>query len=196
MRPLEVDGLKVLRPASTPPGQHDDADALEIRPVRSDDKPDLVDGFAQLGDESRYQRFMSARDLLSDAELRYFTEVDHHDHEALIAIDPRTGRGVGVARFIRSPVEPRIAELAVTVVDEWQGRRVGTRLASELAGRAREEGITVLTALVLAENGAMLALARALGAVQVSRQEGGAVEIAIELSDQGAAAVTPPARGA
>lgn len=54
----------------------------------------------------------------------------------------------------------------------------------------------MLTALVLAENGAMLALARALGAVQVSRQEGGAVEIAIELSDQGAAAVTPPARGA
>jgi RimJ/RimL family protein N-acetyltransferase len=82
---------------------------------------------------------------------------------------------------MRSPEDADAAELAVTVVDDWQGRRVGTRLASELASRAREEGISVFTALVLADNGAMLALAKALGEVRGVRHEDGAVEIAIEL---------------
>ena len=105
-RPREVDVLKVPPLPPTPPGPHVDVGALEIRPVRSDDKPDLVRGFEQLGDESRYQRFMSARNLLSEAELRYFSEVDHHDHEALIAIDLRTGKGVGVARLCAHPKMP------------------------------------------------------------------------------------------
>jgi RimJ/RimL family protein N-acetyltransferase len=158
-----------------------DVGGLEVRAVRSEDKPDLVRGFEHLSDRSRYRRFLSPHARLSSAELHYFTEVDHHDHEALVAVDPRTGEGVGEARFIRSREDPHAAELAVAVVDEWQGRGVGTRLASELARRAHEEGITVFTALVLADNRGMLALARSLGEVRVLDRAQGAVEIAIEL---------------
>jgi RimJ/RimL family protein N-acetyltransferase len=178
-----------LAVASLPPpplGSRPDAGALEIRAVRADDKLDLVRGFEHLSDRSRYRRFLSPHARLSSAELRYFTEVDHHDHEALVAVDPRTGEGVGEARFIRSPEDPHAAELAMAVVDEWQGRGVGTRLASELARRAREEGITTFTALVLASNEAMLALARHLGRMRVLDRAHGAVEIAIELLEPGA----------
>jgi len=160
-------------------------DALEIRPISPDDKQALLDGFERLSDESRYRRFLSPHDKLSDAELRYFTNVDHHDHEALVAIDPASREGVGVARYIRSPSDPHSAELAVAVLDDWQRQGVGTRLATALADRAREEGITTLTGLVLADNELMLNLAREIGDARVVHRERGTVEIAIELPDQG-----------
>jgi GNAT superfamily N-acetyltransferase len=112
---------------------------LVIRPITPHDKQALIDGFERLSETSRYRRFLSPHGRLSDAELRYFTEVDHHHHEALVAIDPRTQQGVGIGRYIRSKQDPTAAELAIAVVDEWQRMGVGTRLATALADRARQE---------------------------------------------------------
>jgi hypothetical protein len=47
----------------------------------------------QSSDDAVYRRFLSLRGRLSEAELRYITEVDHRDHEALLAFDPDDGRG-------------------------------------------------------------------------------------------------------
>ena len=163
---------------------HDAAD-LEIRPIEPDDKQAMVAAFERLSDESRYRRFMNPHGRLSAAELRYFTEVDHHDHEALVAVDPRTQEGVGVARYIRSHDDPAVAELAVAVIDEWQGRGVGSRLVAALARRALEEGVTRFSAYVLADNELMLNLLRDLGTVKVLHQELGTVELTVELSESG-----------
>jgi RimJ/RimL family protein N-acetyltransferase len=158
---------------------------VEIRPIEPQDKDALARGFDRLSERSRYRRFLSPRGPLTDAELRYFTEVDHHDHEALVAVDPETGEGVGVARFIRSLEDRRIAELAVAVADDWQGRGVGTLLTAELAKRARDEGITCFTALALAENDAMLGLLEELGKVRAGPTQLGTVELAVDLPDEG-----------
>ena len=159
---------------------------LDIRPIRADDKAQLKAGFERLSQTSRYRRFLSPHDELSDEELRYFTEIDHHDHEALVAINPHTGEGVGVARYVRSEEDPHVAELAVAVVDDWQRRGVGTRLATALADRAREEGITAFTGLVLADNQLMLNLADELGQARTGPSEHGTVELAIDLPERGA----------
>jgi GNAT superfamily N-acetyltransferase len=161
------------------------ADELVIRPISPDDKDGLRESFDRLSEQSRYRRFLSPHDRLSAAELRYLTEVDHHDHEALVAVDPRARAGAGIARYIRSKEDPSSAELAVVVVDDWQGKGVGTRLASALAERAREEGVSVFTALVLAENDAMLRLAKDVGDVRVLSRDRGTVELAIELPEKG-----------
>jgi GNAT superfamily N-acetyltransferase len=161
------------------------SETLLIRPISPDDKQQLVEGFRRLGERSRYRRFLSPHEHLSEAELRYLTEVDHHDHEALIAIDPDSDAGVGVARYVRSRSEPSAAELAVAVVDNWQGRGVGGRLAAALADRAREEGITSFTALVLADNQLMLNLLHDLGRVRVLRSELGTVELTVDLPEAG-----------
>ena len=149
-----------------------DGSAVLIRQVRSTDAPLLADGFARLSPRSRWLRFLSAKTTVSAAELRYFTEVDHHDHEAIGALSAADGRGVGIARYVRDADDPQAAEIAVTIVDDWQGRGLGTELLSRLSDRARQAGIHRFTALVAAENAAVTGLARKLGACLAGRGPG------------------------
>ena len=114
---------------------------------------------------------------LSESMVRYLTTVDHHDHEALVALDPETGEGVGVARYVRDADDEKRAEAAVTVIDDWQGRGLGTLLLELLAARAREEGITRFTALMLASNDEMMELLDSLGPVRIIDREAATVEV-------------------
>ena len=164
-------GLPRLAAEGTPVALRDGS-AVLIRQVRSTDAPLLADGFARLSPRSRWMRFLGAKTTLSAAELRYFTEVDHHDHEAIGALSAADERGVGIARYVRDADDPRAAEIAVTVVDDWQGRGLGTELLSWLSDRARQAGIHRFTALVAAENVAVAGLARKLGACLAGRGPG------------------------
>ena len=158
-----------------------DGSKVVIGQVRRADAPLLADGFARLSPESRRLRFLRRKDELTPAELRYFTDIDHYDHEALGALNHADGRGVGVARYVRDADDPHSAEIALTIVDDWQGRGLGTELLAQLSGRARAEGIRRFTALVSADNAAMTALLRRLRADPVHR-EYGTVEYEIPLA--------------
>ena len=147
-----------------------DGSQVLIRQVQGTDAPLLADGFARLSAGSRRMRFMTAKPQLSPAELRYFTEVDHYDHEAIGGLNRLDGRGVGIARYIRSADDPQAAEIAITIVDEWHGRGLGIELLTRLSDRARQAGIRRFTALVAAENRAMIGLLRKMGAELVSRE--------------------------
>jgi hypothetical protein len=46
---------------------------------------------------------------LSKPLIRYLTEIDHHDHEAMIALDEQTGAGIGVACYVRDSNLPEVA---------------------------------------------------------------------------------------
>ncbi len=160
-------------------------EAVVIRPIEPQDKSGLREGIERLSPQSRYRRFFSTAAMTGDKELRYLTEVDHHDHEALLAVDPRTGDGIGVARFVRSCEHPDTAEVAVAVSDEWQGRGLGTTLLLELAARAREEDVRRFSASVLAENDAMFDVLQKLGGAQVTGQEHGVIELLMEVPEEG-----------
>lgn len=139
-------------------------------------------GLRHLSDESRYQRFLAPVSRLSDAQISYFVDVDHHDHEALVAVDPGSGEGIAVARYIRLPEDPEVAEIAAVVLDSWQGVGLGTLLCRRLADRARDEGIRYMSALVLADNDAMLDMLGRLGPVVSREGASGAVELVVELA--------------
>src|SRR3954449_11483487 len=113
-----------------------DSTEIEIRPVTAADRRLLLSGFQRFGERSRQQRFFGVKVKLTEAELAFFTEVDHHDHEALAAIDERTGAGIGIARLIRLRPGGPVAEAAVAVVDDWQGRGVGRALLQALVERS------------------------------------------------------------
>ena len=170
-------------PEGTPAVLRDGSTVL-IRQVRGTDAPLLADGFARLSARSRRMRFLTSKTTLSAAELRYFTEVDHHDHEALGALSPADGRGVGIARFIRDPGDPRAAEIAVTIADDWQGRGLGAELLARLSDRARQAGIRRFTATVSADNVAMTGLLWKMGAKLAGRSRGTMeYEVALEAVD-------------
>jgi RimJ/RimL family protein N-acetyltransferase len=153
-----------------------------IRPVRSTDAPLLADGFTQLSPRSRQMRFLTSKKQLSGAELRYLTDIDHHDHEALAALNPADGRGVGIARYIRHADDPHAAEIAVTIVDDWQRRGLGAELLTRLSARARCEGIHRFTALVAEDN---TAVAWMLRSASVAGRSPGTVEYEITLMPPG-----------
>jgi RimJ/RimL family protein N-acetyltransferase len=157
-----------------------DGAAVLIRPVRSTDAPLLADGFSRLSERSRRLRFLGRKTTLTEADLRYFTDVDHHDHEALGALDHVRGGGVGIARYVRDRENPAAAEIAVTIVDDWQGRGLGTELLARLSERAREEGIRRFTAVVADGNAAAAGMLRNSGASLVHRGSG-IVEYEIDL---------------
>lgn len=161
-----------------------DGTQITVRPITAEDKTLLLDGFERLSDQSRYRRFLTPMPSLNDAAVHYLTEVDHRDHEALLAIS-ESGEGVGVARYVREHDDPSGAEAAVTVVDDWQGRGVGTVLLQVLADRARTEGIATFTALLLADNDDMLGLFGHLGPVRRLHRDPGTVAIAVALPEAG-----------
>ena len=162
-----------------------DGEQIVIRPIRPEDRSELAAGMQRLSPESRYRRFLTPASELSAAQLSYLTEVDHIDHEALVALQPETGHGVGVARFVRSPEDRELAEVAVAVADSWQGRGVGTALLGRLAERARAEGVSRFTAEVLAENRPMLELIDAIGEAHVVDRDQGSVAIEVDLPPEG-----------
>ncbi len=163
-----------------------DGSRVRIARITARDAPLIADGFERLSAESRRLRFLTSKPSLSSAELRYLTEVDGHRHEALGAIDPVTGHGIAVARFVRDVDDPTRAEVAVTVADEWQRCGLGTVLLNQLADRAREEGISHFTALVAGDNQATQPFLAGLGGtVTVTQVGSGALEYEIALAPQG-----------
>ena len=162
-----------------------DGQEILIRPIRPDDREELAAGMRRLSPESRYRRFFTPTSELSSAALSYLTEVDHHDHEALVALEPGSEHGIGVARFVRSPDDPELAEVAVAVADSWHNRGVATALLDRLTERAREEGVRRFSAEVLADNRPMLELIDELGEVILRRNDHGAVELEVELPPEG-----------
>lgn len=159
-----------------------DGSQIAIRPIEPADRAALVEGFQRLSAESRYRRFFSPVPELSARSLDYLTDVDHRDHEALVALDADTGQGVAVARFVRTG--PGQAEPAMVVVDDWQGRGVAKALLDALVERAREEGIHRFLAPVLATNAGALHLLEQLGTT-TARPAGNEVELDILLDPGG-----------
>ena len=116
-----------------------DGTTVFIRPIAPEDKALLVSGLRHLSPETAYRRFLSPKVRFSDAELRYLTEVDGHDHIAYVAVDGDTL--VAVGRVVRTTEDRRdTADMAIVVGDPWQGLGLGRRLATLLAEKAAAGG--------------------------------------------------------
>lgn len=155
-----------------------------ILPLQPGDREALRAGYEDLSEESRNHRFLSSVPRLSESMLDHLVdEVDGVDHVALALVvldDDGVGTPVGVARMIRYRTRPEDADLAVTVLDDWQGRGVATALLAELV-RQRPAGVERVVTSVAADNAASLAMLRRLGPTTVSPAGIDRLDVVLEL---------------
>jgi GNAT superfamily N-acetyltransferase len=161
-----------------------DGTPVLLRLVRPADAALLAAGFARLSPESRYRRFFTDKATLSESELRYLTDVDGERHFAIGARRRDRGdEGVGIARFVRLEDQPGVAEPAVAVVDEAQGKGLGRLLLSRLIAAAKERGVERFRFEVLATNAAMRNLLAELAPGSHESADGSTVVVEAVLAD-------------
>ena len=160
-----------------------DGTQLYVRHVRAGDKHMLSRAWALLSEESQRRRFLGPKPRLTSGDLRYLTELDGHDHVALVAVqldDP--SKLVAVARYVRLRDDPEVAEVAVTVADHMQGKGIGRMLGILLADEARGHGIRRFSASILSDNQPALRLMHAMGRRLESHTERGVRDLVTDLA--------------
>jgi RimJ/RimL family protein N-acetyltransferase len=173
-----------------------DGTRVLVRPIAPADRDRLRVGVRRLSAASRYHRFHAAVSELSAEQLRRLTDVDQMNHLAWIALDPALPDepAIGVARCIRLPEHPATAEVAVTVLDAYQGRGLGTLLLGLLGRAAAAQGIRTFRAYVQEDNDAVLRIFRDLG-VAVESADGGVCRLDVPVpQDPNALPNTPTGR--
>lgn len=181
----------IIQPMSSPgrssTAELRDGSRVTLRSIAAEDKQLLAAAFERLSATSRYRRFFTYMKELGAGQLAYLTEVDHHDHEAIIAIDSASGEAVGIARYIRLAPGSQVAEVAIVVIDEWHGRGVARVLLRRLASRARQEGVRQFAAEVKVENPTAIEVLRGIGRTALTR-DGTELQMLIDIPQRGVGA--------
>jgi RimJ/RimL family protein N-acetyltransferase len=133
---------------------------VRIRRYELGDEHVVETVFAGMSPASRRLRYLTSLEELSPRALTALRTVDGDRHVAVVAEigHGRSRQPIGLARYVVD--EPGRAELAYELVDDWQGRGVGSRLVGALVEQARAQGLEELHATLLPENGASLAVLR------------------------------------
>jgi GNAT superfamily N-acetyltransferase len=131
-----------------------DGTDITLRPFLPGDGDLLVAAFARLSKQSRYRRFLSPIPCLTDSMLAFLTAVDGLHHRAFGALvdEPAGPIGAGVMRWVRTDADPVVADLAITVIDDYQGRGLGGLLLDVAVLDGMAHGLDRFEGLVLGEN--------------------------------------------
>jgi GNAT superfamily N-acetyltransferase len=158
-----------------------DGRRIVIRALRPGDRDGLLAAVGRVAAPSLYRRFLGAKHGFTEQEVAFFSNVDFINHVALVAAMPEDGREtiVGGARYIVG--QPGQAEVAFTVIDDFQGLGIGTALMTRLAAIARAAGIRELVADALSDNAPMLAVFKKSGLPVSTRRESGVLHVTIQL---------------
>ena len=158
-----------------------DGRRVEIRALRPGDRAALLAAADHTSDQSLYRRFFGVRRAFSEEEVAAFVNVDFVDEIALIAMLREGEREViaGGGRYI--VVRPGTAELAFTVVDEFQGQGIASAVLRHLTTLARTAGLTRFVAEVMSDNTAMLSVLEHSGLPLERTRDSGVVHISLQL---------------
>ena len=161
-----------------------DGRKVRIRAIRPDDKERLLEHFGGLGTGSRYFRFFGLKRALTSSDLVRFAELDFDRQAGLAATIEHNGRErfIGVGHYICTDLSSH-AEIALAVLDEYQGTGIGQRLIGHLARIAHANGIVQFEANVMGNNQRMLTLLRHSGCVIHHLNNAGVVHFTLHCPD-------------
>jgi GNAT superfamily N-acetyltransferase len=154
---------------------------VEIRALKPSDRPELLHAVGRTTAKSLYRRFFGTKRTFSEREIQYFVNIDYVNHVALVAVAKQDGQDIiiGGGRYV--VVRPGAAELAFTVVDEYQGQGIGAALMHHLVKLARNAGIKQLVADVLPDNTSMLKVFEKSGLGIKTEREADAIHVTLEI---------------
>lgn len=160
-----------------------DGSSADIRPIRPDDEDRMLALFYRFSPRTVYLRFHQVLKEMSRKDVRRFCNVDYKDSYALVATVVSDGEEkiIAVGRYARLPGSDA-AEIAFAVEDLYQGKGLGTHLLHHLAVIAREQGINIFEAEVLAQNQDMLRLLRDSGYHMVQQLESGVYRATLDIA--------------
>jgi len=137
-----------------------------FKTLGKDDREKFIDGFKRLSKKTVYRRFFGFMKELTDKQVDDFLNTDKKDHIAWAAFDivADDAIGIGVGRFKRSEFNPKEAEMALTVLDDYQDKGVGSVLLAIMYYLAGKLEIDILTGNILSENAKLIRRFMELGA--------------------------------
>ena len=155
---------------------------IEIRALRPADRNALLRAISRASERSLYRRFFGIRREFSDAEVTAFVDVDFTTQVALVAVSHENGLEVIAAGARYIVVRPGTAEIAFTVLDDYQRQGIAPVLLRHLAALARAAGLSTLIAEVLPENTAMLRVFERSGLKAAQVRDGDLVHVTLQLA--------------
>jgi acyl-CoA hydrolase/GNAT superfamily N-acetyltransferase len=161
----------------------DDGTQVNFRPIHPTDEHRMRDLFYALSKESVYYRWMSHLKRMPRKEIQNYVYIDHRDQVAIVGTLPEShGEDIiAVGGYYLHPKTNR-AEVAFTVLDDWQNRGIGTFLLKQLIRVAKRHGIAGFTAEVLRQNKAMQEVFHHSGCKVQSHLEEGVYLFELEFS--------------
>jgi len=133
-----------------------------VRPIVPEDAPQLADAIRTADPDTVRRRFLGGPPHVTEELLTHLCTVDYQQRFALVATDPRTGRGAAVARY--EATTDGIADIAVAVDPAWRRIGLATAMVELLAGAALDRGIHTFSAYYFAANRPVAALLGLAGA--------------------------------
>ena len=161
---------------------------ITIRAVRPDDKEKMREAFKNLEPETVYSRYFRIKSNLTDADLKWATEIDFDHDVALVVTIMENGKEVIIAgaRYYLLTSDPdaaQSAEVAFTVEEDYQGQGLASRLMNVLIDIARDRGLSFFEAEVLAGNKAMLTVFKRSGLPVKTKNQGRTLHVTMTLSE-------------
>lgn len=167
-----------------------DGSTIVIRAIHPGDRERFADAFQQFirsPDSVRF-RFHGLKRSLSESEAIQMTDIDFVEHVGLVATfgtDPEQPL-IGAGRYIVCGDGPKHhrAEVAFAVLDEHQGKGIGSLLLQHLAIIGRAQGVREFRADVLADNNQMMAVFEASGFPIKRSTEFGVEQVLLTITDE------------
>ena len=131
-----------------------DGTPVILRSLLEEDRELVAEAYRRLSPEARYQRFWTRTgEMLGDAMLDRLVHQDRATHMTWAVLDPaREFPGIGGASWWRNETDPAEAEISVMVLDDDQGRGIGTLLFAAMWLTAYRAGVERLVAYTLLDN--------------------------------------------
>ena len=157
---------------------------IRIGPVLPANKDQISRSIKDLSTESIRYRFMGSKKEFSPEELEYFTNVDGWNHYAIgMEEQQNPNRGIAIVRLVRSLIDPVEAEIAITIIDEYHKRGLGTFLMRLIVLAASERNIKRLSFSFLPQNEAIIKLIHKIGPTRPDSTAMDFVQLYMDMKD-------------